>query len=281
MTHGRSVLRVLGPGVSTLVIFVSVLSIPLAVAAELELSGAETAGWIMALYDVSGLASLALVVRYRQPLLLTGNIFVLIFLSRLGGELAWPELVGAAMVAGAIVLVLGPLGLTERLTRWLPAPIVFGLLAGAVLPFFTDLFTELGEARLVVGGTLVAYVLGRRFLEPRLPAILPALLVGLVLAWWGGGMAPPSQVAWTTPSLTAPQLSLRAIVTATPVMVVLITLQANVPSLVFLRSQAYTPAGAHALSRQRAGHAGRLVAGTDWGLAVAAGHRPVRRTRGR
>lgn len=234
-------LKALGPSLSALIIFVAVLSIPLAVAAELELSPAETTGWIMALYGVSGAASLALVARYRQPLLLTGNVFVLIFLSQLGDELAWPELVGAAMVAGAVVLVAGPLGLTQRLAAWLPAPIVFGVLAGAVLPFFTDLFTELGAARLLVGGTLAAYVLGHRFLEPRLPAILPALVAGLVLAWWSGELATPTQLAWTAPSVTMPQFSLRAIITATPVMVVLITLQANIPSTVFLRSQGYTP----------------------------------------
>lgn len=236
-----SLLRVLGPAVSNLVIFVAVLSIPLAVAAELELSAAETTGWIMALYGVSGVVSLVLVACYRQPLLLTGNVFVLIFLSRLGGELAWAELVGAAMVAGGIVLVLGPLGLTERLAAWLPPPIVFGLLAGAVLPFFTDLFSELADARLLVGGTLLAYVLGHRFLEPRLPAILPALVVGVALAWGSGDLAGPTQLAWTAPSLTMPEFSVRAIATATPVMVVLITLQANIPSLVFLRSQAYDP----------------------------------------
>lgn len=94
---------------------------------------------------------------------------------------------------------------------------------------------------MLVGGTLLAYVLGRRFLEPRLPAILPALVVGAALAAVTGGLAAPSELAWPAPSLTAPRFSLRAIATATPVMVVLITLQANLPSVVFLRTQDYEP----------------------------------------
>lgn len=234
-------LRTLGAGVSLLVVALAILSIPLAAAAELELSAAQTTGWIMALYGVPGAVSLVLVVRYRQPLLVTGNVFVLIFISQLGDRLAWPELVGASMVAGAIVLVAGPFGLTDRLAAWLPAPIVFGVLAGAVLPFLTDLFTELGDSRVLVGGTLVAFVLGRRFLEPRLPAILPALVVGTVLAASTGGLSAPAEVSWPAPALTAPSFSLRAIVTATPVLVMLITLQANLPSVVFLRTQRYEP----------------------------------------
>lgn len=230
-----------GAALSLIVIFVAVLSIPLSVASELELSRAESTGWILGIYGLAGVLGIVLALRYRQPLLVTANIFILIFVASLGTELRWAELVGASMVAGAAVLFLGPLGLTERLAAWLPAPIVFGLLAGAVLPFVVDLFTALGEEQLLVGGMLVAYVVGRFFLGPQGPAILPALVVGLVLAAATGELGPAPQAALPVPALTVPEFSLRAIVTATPVMIVLITLQANVPSVVFLRSQGYEP----------------------------------------
>lgn len=239
----RRSVRPLGAGVSMLVIALAILSIPVAVADDLALSAAQTAAWILALYSLAGISSLVVVARYRQPLILTGNVFVLIFLSQLGGRIPWPELVGASMLAGALVLVLGPLGLTDRLAAWLPAPVVFGLLAGAVLPFFTDLFTQLGRARILLGGTLVAYLLGRRFLEPRLPAILPALVVGTVLAaaGVGGGITLPAGFTPPVAAVTLPELSLRAVLTATPVMVVFITLQANVASIAYLRSQGFAP----------------------------------------
>ena len=41
--------------------------------------------------------------------------------------------------------------------------------------------------------------------------------------------------------ITAPRFSFQAIITATPVLVVLMTLQANVPSLIFIRGQGYRP----------------------------------------
>lgn len=66
-------LRTLGAGVSVLVVALAILSIPLAAAAELELSAAETTGWIMALYGLAGAVSLVMVVRYRQPLLVTAQ----------------------------------------------------------------------------------------------------------------------------------------------------------------------------------------------------------------
>lgn len=238
----RRGLPAFGVALSVVVIFVAVLSIPLATASDLGLSSGETVGWVMGIYGVSGALSLVLALWYRQPLLLTGNIFVLLFIASLGTQLSWPELVGAAMVAGAFVLLLGPLGLTDRLAAWLPAPIIYGLLAGAVLPFFRDLFTALGDAPLVVGATLGAYLVGRVALGPRLPAILPALIVGLGVAGLAGRFdAASTEALWPAPAFTAPIFTLEAMLTASPVMLVLVTLQANVPSVVFLRAEDYRP----------------------------------------
>lgn len=238
----RRTLPAVGAALSLTMISIAVLTIPLDAAVNLGLSPAQTASWILALYGVQGLFSILLILRYRQPLLVTGNLFVLIFIASLGNQLSWPELVGATMAAGALVLLLGPLGLIDRLAAWLPAPIVFGLLAGAVLGLFLDLFSAANGDPVLVGATLLTYLLGRRFLEPRLPAILPALAVSLLIAAVTGQLSqPPAGVPFPRPELTVPAFSLRAIITATPVMAVLITLQANVPSLVFLRSQNYEP----------------------------------------
>lgn len=222
------------------VIMFAVLAIPLKAAADLGLSQAETATWIVAIYGLPAVLALVLALRYKEPLLLTGNIFVLIFISRLGGQVTWAELVGASIVAGGVVLLLEPLGLTKKLIAWLPAPIVYGLLAGAVLPFFISMFTELGGNPLLVGGTLLIYLLARAFLEPKIPAILPAFFGGLLIAAISGDLAPFSLTdTFTAPVFTTPVFSLSAILTVTPVMVVLIEIQSNAPSMVFLKENEY------------------------------------------
>jgi benzoate membrane transport protein len=170
----------IGAAVRMIIIFTSVLSIPLTAAKVLELSQDQTSSWIISLYGFSALLGIALTIKYRQPILITGNIFFIIFISGLEGQIGYPELIGASIIAGAAVAIVGFVGLTERLTSGIPVPIVYGLLAGAVLPFVTDLFTNLGVSTLIVGGTLLAYLLSRRFLGNRLPAILPALIKGLI-----------------------------------------------------------------------------------------------------
>lgn len=229
----------MGAALSLGAIFVAVLSIPLDAASQLGLSPAETSSWILAAYGIPSVVSLGLAWHYRQPLLVTGNVFIFIFVVLLGRDLRWSELVGATMLAGILVLALGLTGLTDRLAALIPPPIVFGLLAGAVMRFARDMFTELGTATLVVGTTFATYLVARAVLGSRIPAILPAMLVGVVVAVASGAMGPTPTPTWPSPTMTMPDLSWRGFLTATPVMLVLITLQANVPSIVFLRDQGY------------------------------------------
>jgi benzoate membrane transport protein len=237
----RRALRPVAAGLSLAAIFTAVVSIPLETATRLGLTAQETSVWIMVVWGLPSLLTILLILRYRQPLLVTGNVFILIFVLRLGADLDWPQLVGATMVAGAIVLVLGLTGLTHRLALVLPAPIVYGLLAGAVLGLLADSFTALGTSTLLVGATFAAYFLSRAMLGDRFPALLTAMAVGIVVAVIGSQTGPFPSAIWPQVTLTLPDFNWEAVATATPVLVVFITLQANAPSIVFLRAQEYEP----------------------------------------
>ena len=109
----------------------------------LRLSGAQTSSWIVVIYGLPALPSVVLAFRYRQPMLLTGNVFAIIFFASLGDQFSFAELSGASLLAGAIVLVAAAFGLTRHLAAWIPAPIVQGLIAGAVMPFVASIFSGL------------------------------------------------------------------------------------------------------------------------------------------
>jgi benzoate membrane transport protein len=196
------------------------------------------------------LPTLVLSIRYRQPLIFTGNIFAIIFFVSLGDQIAFPDLAGASLVAGALVLVAAAFGLTGPLARWIPAPIVHGLIAGAVTPFVVDVFSSLStsaggvaippEIPLMVGAALATYLLSQRFLGPRIPAILPSFVAGLFVALLSGQLgAIPSSLELPSLQVLRPGFSWTAIVTATPVLVALLTVQSNVPSVIYLRTQGF------------------------------------------
>jgi benzoate membrane transport protein len=223
----------------SVMVFIGVLTIPLGVAASLHLSTGRLSSWLFALYAGPGILGLWLAIRHRQPLVLTGNVFAIILFASEAGRVAFAEMGGASVVAGAIVAVLGAAGLTGRLSRAIPAPIVLGLLAGAILPFVIRLFSNVGQDPIAVGAALLGYVLGRRFL-PAITPLLPALGLGVAFAVAAGQITPKPLVAPAF-ELTPPAFSLLGIATVAPVLVAILVLQANLPSIVFLRSQGYEP----------------------------------------
>jgi benzoate membrane transport protein len=232
----------LGTSLAMVTLATSLIAIPLSGAQQLDLSGGQLAAWVMTIYTLPCLLGLVLCLRFKQPLLLTGNIFVLIFIVSLQGRLTFAELAGASMVAGAAVVVITALGLADQLARLIPEPIVVGLLAGSTLPFVADVFTVMGSEPAVIGLAFLAYLLGRKYLDSRVPSVFLAMVVGIaaavVLGRFGNAGGDGFQ---HLPALTAPVFTWDAVVTAAPVMVVLIVLQSNVPSLVFLKNELYSP----------------------------------------
>ena len=239
-------------GFTISIVFAAVLSIVLTAAGPdgLGLSDEQTSGWIALLYGLPMLPSLVLSIRHRMPLLLTGNIFALIFFASLGDRVSFSELGGAAILAGAIVLVTAGLGLTGRIAGWIPTPIVQGLIAGAVLPFVIDIFSAVDtadprtpiEVPIMVGAAVVAYLIGHRVLGTRFPAIVPAFLAGLLAAALTGQLGGlPSLFALPHFDFVRPRFSWTAVVTVTPVLLALMIVQSNVPSVIYLRSQGFGP----------------------------------------
>jgi benzoate membrane transport protein len=224
------------------IIGVAVLPIPLATAQALGLSPSQTGAWLFVLYGIPGLLSLLLSRLFHQPLFFGWNVAVIVFFASLAGQVRYTDLLGATLVGGAIVALLGALGLTARVAAVVPAPVVFAVVAASVLPFVVRIFDALGQEQIVIAGTLLAYVLGRRFLDTRIPPMLLALVVGLVLTGITGrfGTLPEG---WSPPplALMMPTFSLEAILTVVPVFVALIALQSNLTAVVYLRSQGYQP----------------------------------------
>jgi benzoate membrane transport protein len=126
------------------------------------------------------------------------------------------------------------------------------LIAGAAMPFVVDLFSSLStsvggvaipaEVPVMVGAALVAYLLSQRFLGTRIPAILPSFIAGLLAALLTGQLGEiSSSLEFPSLGIVRPGFSWTAIVTATPVLVALLTVQSNVPSVIYLRSQGFRP----------------------------------------
>jgi benzoate membrane transport protein len=209
-----------------------------------NLSTLELNSWIFGGYFVCGLLSVALSLYYRLPLLaaitIPGGVLVASALTHLRFE----EIIGAYLVTGVLITVLGATGAVKRGMEWLLMPIAMAMVAGILLPFGMGIITSLQQTPLVSGMTLIAY-LSVSLVKPlakRFPPVLGAIIVGLI------AVAAAGQANWRlltfgiaefkffTPQFTWPA----AVELVIPLALTVIAVQ-NAQGIAILQNMGYRP----------------------------------------
>ena len=216
------------------------LPLHLEVSGQLGLSSVETSSWIFVIWFSSAITSILLSFYYRLPIPITWTIPGLIYLGTLSGQFTFAELVGANLMAGVAIVVLGAFGIGERIMAWLPLPIVMGMFGGSIFVYVTRMIAASVEDVLVAGVTLVSYLIGRFIASPRVPPMGLAVMVG-GLAVYLFGETSMELVSWSLPELAMPgvSLSVSAFIAVSLPMIVLAMGLGNVQGLGFLISQDY------------------------------------------
>jgi benzoate membrane transport protein len=228
-------------GVTTFIWYaVGLVPVQIAVTGQFGLSPEAISSWIFIIWFTGAVASVAASLVYRQPIPITSTIPGLVFLGSLSGQFSYPELVGANLMAGVVILVCGITGVGGRILRWLPMPIAMGMLAGSILGDVSHLVTATASDMAVAGATIAGYAAGRYLRSSRIPPVGLALVTG-GLAVLIAHRATPEPIAWTLPSLVVPsiQFSPAAFIAATIPLVVLSMGLGNVQGLGFLSAQGY------------------------------------------
>jgi benzoate membrane transport protein len=179
------------------------LPLHLEVAGQLGLSAQQSSSWIFIIWFGGAITSIALSLYYRLPIPITWTIPGLIYLGTLAGQFSFPELVGANLIAGVAILVLGAFGIGARIMAWLPLPIVMGMFAGSILVYVTRMVAASVEDVLVAGITLASYLTGRFIASPRMPPMGLAVIVGGAAVFAFGDSA-TEVISWSLPDLALP-----------------------------------------------------------------------------
>lgn len=210
------------------------------VSGQLGLSIGQTSSWIFIVWFSGAVSSIALSLWYRLPIPITWTIPGLIYLGTLAQRFSFAELVGADLVAGAALVVLGLLGVGGQLMRWLPLPIVMGMFGGSILGYVTRMVAATVEDLTVAGTSVACYLVGRLLANPRVPPVGLAVLGGGIMVVLGGSWG-AQPLVWSWPAFVVPdmQFSLSAIVAVSLPMIVLAMGLGNVQGLGFLMTQGY------------------------------------------
>ena len=173
------------------------IAIMLAVATKGNLNEAQIASWMFGAFFINGLLSLAFSLIYRQPLVMLWSIPGVVLVGPALATHTFPQIVGAYLGCGALMLALGLTGWVRRAMQAVPMPIVMGMVAGVFLKFALDWIAALSSAFAVAGPMTIAYatISAVPALARCAPPLVVALAVGLLAAVANDSFHPEPSIA--------------------------------------------------------------------------------------
>lgn len=180
-------------------------------ASQFAATAAEASSWLGSLCLGMGILTIYFSLKYKTPILMAWSTpgAVLLVSGARGFTLA--EATGAFVFSSFLVFLFGMTGWFEKIMNRISLAMTSALLAGVLLHFCLDAFVSFKSAPWLVGGMLLAYVLGKRW-NPRM-TMLWVLLAGLAIASIMGDFHfKEVHFGWTFFRFTAPVFSVSSLI---------------------------------------------------------------------
>jgi benzoate membrane transport protein len=189
------------------------VAIILSVGARGGLSESDIASWIFAAFVLNSVISIAFTLAYRQPLVFLWSIPGAVLVGPALGHLSFPEVIGAFLATGVLMLLLGLSGWVRRAMDAVPMPIVMAMVAGVFLRFGIDLVLAFRDALWIALPMAAVFVIATKF-DRVVPPLITALVAGALAIWILEAFKPPpgALFALASPNLYIPAFSWAAMV---------------------------------------------------------------------
>lgn len=221
------------------------VAIILSVGARGGLSKSDIASWIFGAFFINGFVGIAFSLLYRQPLVFLWSIPGAVLVGPALNHLSFPEVIGAFLVTGLLMLLLGLSGWVRRAMAAVPMPVVMAMVAGVFLRFGIDLVLAFRDSFWIAAPMTVAFFVLAAL--PRLSRLLPPLIgalgAGAALVWWLGSFTPPAGAlfAFAQPNVYMPQFSWQAMVELVVPLAITVLVVQNGQGIAVLTASGHQP----------------------------------------
>jgi benzoate membrane transport protein len=221
------------------------VAVILAVGAQGGLAESDLSSWLFGSFFINGLLSIGFCLAWRQPLVFFWTIPGTVLIGPALGHLSFPEIIGAYIATGALMLALGLSGWVRRCTEAAPMPIVMAMVAGAFLRFGTGLVHAVRDDVWIAAPMVVVFIFlsfsGKigRLLPPLIGALLAGAFFILVLDKFKPGATALFTLA--APGLYLPAFSWQAMVELVVPLAITVLVVQNGQGFAVLRSAGHQP----------------------------------------
>ncbi len=202
---------------------------------------AQTVGWIFSVYVFGGLLGIILPLYFRIPIVGGHSLTGVAFLAAITAQFTFTELIGAYIVSGILMFLIGALGLFEKLMSLVPKEIISAMLAGMITKYMVNFVISITQLLFIGGIALAAFFIFSKW-KTRIPPVIAAIVTGfiaLILTY------PLNSSEWMSeailPQMTVPDFNIASF------------LSVSIPlALLILSNDAAVAAGALEQNRYRA-----------------------------
>ncbi|WP_313140778.1 benzoate/H(+) symporter BenE family transporter [Leclercia sp.] len=246
MTHNGALMRassltfptVLSGFVAVLVGYASSAAIIWQAAAAAGATAPQIAGWMTALGLGMGISTLGLSWWYKAPVLTAWSTPGAALLATSLQGVTLSETIGIFIFANALIVICGVSGLFARLMKIIPHSLAAAMLAGVLLRFGLQAFSNLEGHLLLCGSMLLAWLLTKAF-APRYAIVATLLVGGLVAALKGDVVTEKLTFALVMPEFIAPTFNLTTLISiGLPFFLVTMASQ-NAPGFATMKASGY------------------------------------------
>lgn len=224
--------------VAVLVGYASSAAIIWQAAAAAGATAPQIAGWMTSLGIGMGISTLALSWWYKAPVLTAWSTPGAALLATSLQGVTLSETIGIFIFANALILICGISGLFARLMKIIPHSLAAAMLAGVLLRFGLQAFSNLEGHLLLCGSMLLAWLVTKAF-APRYAIVATLLIGGAVAALKGDVVTEQLSFAVVMPEFIAPTFNMTTLVSiGLPFFLVTMASQ-NAPGFATLKASGY------------------------------------------
>ena len=236
--------------INALVAFLFAASAPVAIILSVGLRGGldeiDLESWVFAAFVINGFLTIGMSLAFRQPLAFFWTIPGTVLVGTALQTLTIDEVVGAYLLTGIILLLLGLTGWIKIIMERVPMPIVMGMVAGVFVEFGLDWVRAFETDLLLVSAmTIVFFALtAMQNYQKLIPPMIGVLAVGVLILFIQGhdvATEPYKGQILAAPRIIIPVFSLAAAFELVLPLAITVIAAQNAQGIVILRTAGHSP----------------------------------------
>lgn len=201
----------------------------------------ETISWIFAVYVFGGLFGLLMSLKYGQPIAGAFSIAGAVLVVESLAHYSIHEAIGAYVISNIIIIALGLTGLIDKVMKWIPVPIVMGMIVGILIHFAIGMIDALALSPFITGSAILVFLLFTRY-SKRFPPVLAALVVVVLVSFFTNEFQfEHVEKVFVLPQLIMPAFNLEAIVSLSIPLALIVIGTENAQATGVLLAEDYKP----------------------------------------